>query len=344
MFRRSIILGLILTATSAAVFAQALPAPKPDSKNLMVFTSDDGGYLGIQAVGVTGENLAQYGLKEARGVGIEKVMENSPAEKAGLQKGDVIIRFDGEEVKSSAKLTRMIGEVSPDQKAKLTILRGGEEREITVTMGKRQPFVFERGQAIPYPDMPNMQNMPALPAMPTMPAMPDQEFKLDDDMFKSGTFQFPKNGNFVWNFNGGRRIGISSEPLTKQLGDFFGIADGKGLLVTEVRADSPAAKAGLKAGDIVVEANGKPVAEAMDLVQQINAKKEGDMEITFIRDKNRQTIRVTPEEAKDSDVTFFEGQPGFKVLTTPRVLSAPATPAPDAPPAVAAPVKPARIS
>jgi membrane-associated protease RseP (regulator of RpoE activity) len=339
MFRRSIVLGLILTASAAAISAQAVPAPKADGKGVMVFSRDDGSYLGIQGVGITSENLAQYGLKEARGVGIEKVMENSPAEKAGLQKGDVIIRFDDEEVKSSMKLTRMIGEVSPDQKAKLTVLRGGEEREITVTMGKRQPFVFERGQALSFPDMPNMPNMQ------NMPAMPDQEFKLDDDMFKGQSFQFPKNGNFVWNFNGGRRIGISSEPLTKQLGDFFGIADGKGLLVTEVRADSPAAKAGLKAGDIVVEANGKPIAEATDLVQQINAKKEGDMEITFIRDKNRQTIKVTPEDTKDGDVTFFEGQPGFRVPVTPRTLITPVTPATPGmtAPAPPAPEKPARI-
>jgi serine protease Do len=298
----------LLVAASTAVYGQSLPtpAPRPDgNRGVFVFPQNDGGYLGVQAVGVTGENLAQFGLKEARGVGIEKVVEGSPAEKAGLQKGDVIVRFDGEEVKSSAKFTRLISEVSPDQKAKLTILRAGEEREITVTMGKRQPFVFERGQA--FPAMPNMQN---IPSMPSMPSVPMQEFKLNDDMFKGN--------NFVWNFNGGRKIGVVSEPLTKQLADHFGVADGKGLLVMEVREGSPAGKAGIKAGDIIVEAGGKPVAEAMDLVNQINAKKEGDVEITFIRDKNRQTVKVTPEQSKED--TFFQGQPGnFRVLTAPRV-------------------------
>jgi serine protease Do len=315
MLKKVFILSL-LAAASAAVYGQSLPtpAPRPDgNRGVFVFPQNDGGYLGVQAVGVTNENMSQFGLKEARGVGVEKVVENSPAEKAGLQKSDVIVRFDGEEVKSTAKFTRLISEVAPDQKAKLTIVRGGEEREITVTMGKRQPFVFERGQAFPaqgFPSMPSMPNMQNIPSMPEMPKM--QEFKLTDDMFKGN--------NFVWNFNGGRKIGVVSEPLTKQLGDHFGIADGKGLLVMEVREGSPAGKAGIKAGDIIVEAGGRPVAEAMDLVREINAKKEGDIEVTFIRDKNRQTVKMTPEESKED--TFFQTQPGnFRVLTTPRIPS-----------------------
>lgn len=313
---------LVTLLVSAAVYAQQTPAPRPEGNGLMVFGHENGGYLGVQTVGITNENLSQFGLREARGVGIEKVLEKSPAEQAGLQKGDVIIRFDGEEVKSSTKLSRLIAEVSPDQKARLTILRGGQEQEITVTMGKRQPFVFERGQAFPsLQSMPNMQSMPAMP-----------EFKLNDEMFKGQTFQFPKDGNFVWNFAGGRRIGIMSEELTKQLGDHFGVADGKGVLVTEVREGSPAAKAGIKAGDIIVEANGKPTADATELVRQINAKKEGDMEITFVRDKNRQTVKVTPEQAKEGEFTpFFESRPGsFRTITprapgTPGVVSQPSS-------------------
>jgi serine protease Do len=307
---------LVTLLVSAAVYAQQTPAPapRPEGKGLMVFGHEDGGYLGVQTVGITNENLSQFGLREARGVGIEKVLEKSPAEQAGLQKGDVIIRFDGEEVKSSTKLSRLIAEVSPDQKARLTILRGGQEQEITVTMGKRQPFVFERGLAFP-----SLQTMPNMPSMPAMP-----EFKLSDEMFKGQTFQFPKDGNFVWNFAGGRRIGIMSEELTKQLGDHFGVADGKGVLVTEVREGSPAAKAGIKAGDIIVEANGKPTADATELVRQINAKKEGDVEITFVRDKNRQTVKVTPEQAKEGEFTpFFESRPGSFRTVTPRAPGVP---------------------
>lgn len=319
MFRQFISAAMLATATSAA-FAQTpapapIPVPRAEARNMMFF-SNDGGYLGIQGVAITNENLSQFGLREARGVGIDKVMENSPAAAAGLQKGDVVIRFDGEEVKSSSKLSRMIAEVAPDQKATLTVLRGGQEREITVTMGKRPEMTFQMAEGFP-----SLQNLPSIPAMPNM-----REFKLDDEMFKGQTFEFPKDGNFTFQFFGGRKIGVVSEPLTKQLADHLGVAGGKGLLVMEVRADGPAAKAGLKAGDIIVEANGTAISEPNDLVRQINSKKEGDIEVTVIRDKNRQTLKITPEAAKEGAAfPAFEARPGSWVMA-PRAPVAPIAP------------------
>jgi membrane-associated protease RseP (regulator of RpoE activity) len=84
--------------------------------------------------------------------------------------------------------------------------------------------------------------------------------------------------------------------LTKQLSDHFGVTSG--VMINEVRADSPAAKAGLKAGDIIVEVDGKEVKADGDLIRAIQEKKEGDVTITIVRDRHRQTIRVTPEEVK----------------------------------------------
>jgi serine protease Do len=224
-------------------------------------------------------------------------MENSPASQAGLQNGDVILRFDGEEIKSTAKLSRLIGEVSPDQKVKITILRSGNEQEITATLGKRPAFNFER-----FAPLGNLQ---------ALPAPPSGEFKLNDDFFKNFPKEFPGEGSFVWNFSSGRKLGVVAEPLTKQLGDAFGVAGGKGLLLMEVREDSPAGKAGLRAGDIITEVDGTAVSDSMQLIHAVNAKKEGDVEITFVRNKDRRTVRVTPEQAKEGELpTVFHTVPG----------------------------------
>ncbi len=85
---------------------------------------------------VTKENLSRYNMRDVRGVGITEVVKDSPAEKAGLRKDDVIVRFEGDNVTSTRKLSRLVSEVAPDHTARLTISRGGSEQEVNVTIGK----------------------------------------------------------------------------------------------------------------------------------------------------------------------------------------------------------------
>jgi serine protease Do len=285
-------------------------SPKPPEKVAQALVYSDmfhggGSYLGVQTQEVTRENFSKYGLNEVRGVAVEKVLENSPAAQAGLQDGDVIVRFEGEEITSTRKLNRLISEVAPDHKAKVVIARGGSEREFTVTMGKRPtPKFFENGTF----------EMPAMPPLGEfkMQIPPRGEWKVP--IAPRGNFERLKNfppmkpgepGVFV--FSGSdRQIGVSVTSVTKQLGEYFGIgSEGKGLLINNVRADSPAAKAGLKAGDVIVEVEGKEVKGMGDFVRIVNEKKEGDVTLTIIRDRNRQTVRVTPEQTKEGN-HFFE--------------------------------------
>ncbi len=267
----------------------AQDTPSPDKIYRALVTPGFGGsYLGVQTVDVTKENFSRFGLSEVRGVAVDKVLKDSPAEKAGLQNNDVIIRFDGESVTSVNKLTRLIREVAPDHKVNLTVLRGGSERNIEVTIGKRD-FNFNTGGVI-RGELPNFENFPTVPNVMTVPRgqiSPMPRIGIGD-------------GNvFVWSTGANRQIGVTLTSLSKQLADYFGVADGKGLLINEVRADSPAAKAGLKAGDVIVEADGKKIENNSDLIKTLNEKKEGSVSITVIRDKNRQTFTVEPEKAKE---------------------------------------------
>ena len=291
-----LLIGFIVVIGADA--QQQSPGARGESRSFSMFFDGDGGYLGVQTEEVTRDNFAKYGLRDVRGVAIEKVVEGSPAEKAGLQNGDVIVRFNNEEVTSVRKLTRLLGEVSADHQAKLTIVRGGGEREITATLGKRPMPKFEEGgfgmnlpraQRMPYPpsgEFPPMMPMPRdLPGLETMPpGAPDQPF--------------------AWRAGSGRRIGVGVSTLTKQLSEHFGVNGG--VMINEVRADSPAAKAGLKAGDIIVDVDGKEVKGDIDLIRAIAEKKEGDVSLTIIRDGNRQTLIVTPEKAEGGFNTFFE--------------------------------------
>ena len=121
------------------------------------------------------------------------------------------------------------------------------------------------------------------------------------------------HGDFALLLNS-RRIGVSTMALTKQLADYFGIAGGKGVLVTAVTDDSSAAKAGVKAGDVITAVDGETVDSSGDLSRVINRKKEGDVTLTIIRNKAQQTIRVTPKEAGGFSGTITQPQIGRRIV------------------------------
>lgn len=323
--RKSLAFVLVGLAAAAAAFAQTPePQSKAQSKVFSMFFDGDGGYLGIQTQDVTRENFGKLGLREVRGVAIEKVMEGSPAQAAGLQAGDVITRFNGEEITSVRKLTRLIAEVAPDHQVTLTVSRGGSEREVTATLAKRPTPKFESGA---------FSSPPGRFDMPDVPDMPDFQV-LVPPMDRMQRLPMPPGADsdtFVWRTGSSRQIGVSVSPLTKQLADYFGVQEG-GVLVNNVRQNSPAAKAGLKAGDIITEIDGKAVKGDFDLVRGIGTKKGGEVTLTIIRDRNRQTVRVTPEEVKGGAGNFFDfpqgSEPGNFKFNMPKTPPVPATPLP----------------
>lgn len=282
MLRKTFLTVSILSLATAAAIAQDR-APRPDAERAVRAFSlfvGDGGYLGVQTVDVNSENFAGYGLDSVRGVAVEKVMDGSPAQAAGLQERDVIIRFNGEDVTSARKLTRLVSEVAPDHKVTLAVMRSGNERELQATIGKRPTPKFENGAF--------SMSIPGLP----------EPFELKVPRIPEAPMAIPRGEGdvFVWRTSSSRQIGVGVTPLTKQLAEHFGVESG--VMINNVREDSPAARAGLRAGDIIVAVDGNEVKGDGDLIRAIAAKAEGDVEITFVRSGARQSIRVTPEARK----------------------------------------------
>lgn len=305
MFNRLFISVMIVTSAFTIVFGQTPEAKKEKEMAAQAYAfsfEGDGSYLGVQTQDVNKENFAKYGLRDVRGVAVAKVMENSPAAAAGIQTGDVIVRFNGEEVTGMRKLTRLISEVAPDHQARVSISRGGNEQEITATLTKRPMPKFETGNFnFQTPGPMGRLEMPRVPMMPR------------GEMPQVFTVPGGEGQSYAWRAGAGRQIGVSGYPVTKQLGERYGVESG--VMINNVREDSPAAKAGLKAGDIIVEIDGKAVKGDIDLIRAINAKKEGDVQLTIVRDRSRQMISVTPETSKDGGFLF---QTDEDTLVTPR--------------------------
>lgn len=303
------LISLVLTG-GIALAQQAAPTPPPPDEPPMALAPADapgmfsmfiegGSFLGVYAEDISKENMGRYGLREARGVGITQVVKDSPAEKAGLRKDDVILKFEGDSVTSVRKLTRLVSEVAPDQTARLSISRGGTEQEVSVTMGKRDQATntFHR--------FPGFEGLEGLQGLKGLQGPEGLQGVMPPGAPGANIWKWegpgPDGQGMVFAFGGGRRIGVSTTQLTKQLADYFGIADGKGVLVTSVVDDSPAAKAGIKAGDVITAIDGEKVEGAGDLSRAINKKKDGEVTLTVIHNKNQRTVTVTPTEAKPSD-------------------------------------------
>jgi S1-C subfamily serine protease len=96
--------------------------------------------------------------------------------------------------------------------------------------------------------------------------------------------------------------GAMVEKMSTQLAAYFGVSSGEGLLVRSVVANSPAALAGMHAGDVVVEANTKPVANTNDWAKAIKNSHGRPLTIVVLRDKKQQTLTLTPDSKKRSSL------------------------------------------
>jgi S1-C subfamily serine protease len=291
---------LLLISVSAHAQQQATPAQPaapatlPAQVDSSPVISMGGNYMGLAAVEVTRENMGRYNLREPRGLVITRVAEDSPASRAGLKVGDVILRFDGEQVTTYRKLQRLISEAAPEQLVRLGISRNGSEQEVSITLGSRQDY-FQ-----------------LLSRTYTPQAGADAQRALEG-LRDRGTI------GFGW----GRRIGVNTTPLTKQLADYFGVAAGRGLLVTTVTENSPASRAGLKAGDVITDVDGEKIESAGDLSRAFNRKTDGAVNLRIVRDRGTLNLSVTPDKREPGAISIspelFEIDPGSFEIALPTI-------------------------
>jgi len=305
-------IALAQQATPAPPAAAPLTAGEPgEAPQAFSLLLEGGSFLGVYAEDVNKENMARYGMREARGVAVTQIVKDSPAEKAGLKKDDVILRFEGDNVTSVHKLNRLVSEVAPDQTARLTISRGGSEQEVAVTIGKRNSSI----NAMDWQELDKLKGLGKIEGLDRLKDL-EKTMPPGANVWK-WQGDGPGRDGMVFAFGNHRRIGVGTMQLTKQLADYFGIGDGKGVLVTSVTEESPAAKAGLKAGDVITAIDGEKVEGAGDLARGINKKKDGDVTLTVIRNKNQRSITVTPNEAPALPAGIM-GQGGRRIVI-PRV-------------------------
>jgi S1-C subfamily serine protease len=234
---------------------------------------------------------------DRRGANVRSVENDSPAEKAGIKEGDVIVRFDGEAVRSASQLARLVRETPAGRSVPIEVDRGGAAQKLTATLaeGGRRFRVFgeglpgERDFDFAIPDweveVPEPPSPPEAPLAPHPPLAPRAwSWKSDDghDMV------------FRMLGAGPRKLGIEYMEIGEQLAGYFKLTGKTGVLVSSVDADGPAGKAGMKAGDVILKLDGATIEDGSDLREAVS-KAEGGKEVTVTvqRDGRPLDLKVT---------------------------------------------------
>jgi serine protease Do len=266
-----------MVAAAAAVAILLLSASLAAQQRFFLH-SPDRAFLGVQIRDVGAEDVRDLNLPREAGVYVERVHPESPAHRADIREGDVIMEFAGVPVMSVRQFQRKVAETPPGRQVQVNLLRNGEALTRSLALGGP---AHRPGRA-PHPD--------AEEGRWWMPQMPDFSFQFPD--------RFREDPGDVFVFSGQRgRLGITGSDLTGQMAEFLNVPGDSGVLVMSVREDSPAQRAGLRAGDVIVAVNGEQIRDLSQLSRQVS--QEGSYELDVVRDG--QVRKMTVELGRERE-------------------------------------------
>lgn len=222
-----------------------------------------GTYLGVSLAEIDSKRASELKLKEPSGVEITRVEEGSPAEKAGLKPGDVVLEYNSEKVEGMEQFGRLVHETPLGRDVKLLISRNGATQMVTANLAMRRPRPLG-GNFGPGFEIPEF-HMPDMPQIFT-------------------TLRNPL-------------LGVEAEALGPQLAAYFGVK--QGVLVRSVVKDTAADRAGIKAGDVIIKVDGAGVGSPGELsaaVRTSSAKRS--FPIDLVRDHKETSLNVTIEDGR----------------------------------------------
>ena len=220
------------------------------------------GWLGVVIQEVTPELAKSFGLPDAKGALISEIMSSSPAEKAGLKKGDIIVEFNGKRIKKTKELPAIVAMTPVGSKVNITVFRDGKSLKFPLIVGKMPAESIRASTPSPYPS-PSPSPSPSTPP----PLGPGTTPGL------------------------GSGLGLSVEPITPNIAKLLGLTENSGVLVASVDRASFAERAGITKGDIIKELNHKKISSVSDFKKEI-AKADNTGRYLFLIWRNGATVYI----------------------------------------------------
>ncbi|HLT76830.1 MAG TPA: DegQ family serine endoprotease [Ferrovibrio sp.] len=239
----------------------AVPAnlARPVVQQLIEFGRTKRGWLGVQIQSVTEEMVEALGLDAARGALVAKVVPGGPAEKAGIESGDVIVSLDGKPIASTNALTRSVAETPVGRTVNIEIMRKGKKRTVKATLGELETALASARA---------------------------------ENGGKPGSADRPKASR---NETELAELGLRVAPLTKELRQKHDIKeDVRGVVVTDVEPDGPAAKRDVRVGDVIIEVAQSEVRNPDDITEMLKALKDAKRKVALLQIQRAGEPRFVP--------------------------------------------------
>ena len=301
MARLVIMIGLLLLCSSVAgaqrvrvgLAAFALGGHGARGAGAVPATAPPG-FLGIGFRDVTEDRLTLLKLKETRGAEVIQVDHDGPAGIAGLTEHDVILQVNGQAIEGEEQLRRILRETPVGRNVTIVFSRYGQQQSLTMQTADRAALerqAWEQHQSVPDPSRSSgfhgnsFMGGTAITSSP-ITAPPDPHgHSLIPSMLLNSSY-----------------TGVVLEMIGPQLAQYFGSQGGNGLLVRSVDPNSPAAAAGLRAGDVVVRANAVIVTGTSDWYKLVRENRGKPVSVVIVRDRQEETLVLVPDSKKRSSL------------------------------------------
>jgi len=193
------------------------------------------GWLGVMIQSVTPELAKQFGLEKSEGALVAQVVEDSPAERAGIKREDIVIEFDRKRIHKMSELPKIVADTPVGKQVEVKIIRERREKTLQVKVGELK----------------------------------------EERVAKAGEFTTEKE------------LGLTVQDLTPEIAKHLGIPEKAGVLVSEVKAGSPAHEAGIRRGDIIKEIDRQPIEDLKGYRRQMGKlKKKKEILMLVQREEN----------------------------------------------------------
>jgi len=223
-------------------------------------------FLGVGIQEIDSERSKALKLPEEAGVEVTRVAPDSPAEKAGIKTGDVVLQYNGQRIEGIDQFSRMVRETPAGREVRLGIFRNGATQTVTAKIVSHSGPILNGQLMLPSTQEPLDLRIPDLP-----------------------------RNLMTWRSGA---LGVDAETLEGQLAEFFGVKEG--VLIRSVTKGSAAEKAGIRAGDVITRLDDAKVTSPADISNRLRALRGKTVSVVLVRDRKEVTVSVTLEARERS--------------------------------------------